>query len=252
MGSDWTHSAGLRAELAKLREQLRLKAHLGSLEARAFWRRFEPRMIRLEQELEHRGDQALDLAGNIALELGRALIQHAPKDELGETPVREMMQRCVATCAADDSLRLVAARMAQERCGALVVVSAQREPLAVITDRDVALAACTSERRFAQLRAWHAMSRTAHCCTLECSIVQALAVMRTARVRRLPVVDTTQRLTGMITLDDVAWYVHARAPAGIPTALQAEVTATLAAVATPTIVWRRVSRAPVVAANDHV
>jgi CBS domain-containing protein len=184
----------------------------------------------------------LDVAGLVALEFARALVQHVPDTTLAETPVREVMQKRVVTCAADERLSLASQRMFDERTGSLVVANARNEPIAMLTDRDIALAARSPDVPFAELRVRDAMSRAMHCCTPESNIVEATAVMRSARVRRLPVIDTAQRLIGVIALDDVAYYVQARTPLGIPTAIAADVLQTLAAVATPAVVGRRVAR----------
>jgi len=68
--------------------------------------------------------------------------------------------------------------------------------VAMITDRDVCMAAYTTGRPLTALHVYDAMSRELHTCEPGDSVADAEAIMRENQVRRLPVVDDAGNLAG--------------------------------------------------------
>lgn len=118
--------------------------------------------------------------------------------------VRECMTQGVQTVRPHDDLHQAALRMWKHDCGALPVVDRDDRVVGMITDRDVCMAAFTQGRPLKQLRVSVAMSERAISCAPDDSVSVAEAMMRTNRVRRLPVLDDEGRLVGILSLNDLA------------------------------------------------
>lgn len=118
--------------------------------------------------------------------------------------VEQLMQRTVQTCHANDSLDHAAQLMWDHDCGCIPVVDDRNRPLGMLTDRDVCMAAYTTGGPLWALRVSSAMSRHPHTCRVGDTISDAEALMRSSRVRRLPVVNADDHVVGILSLNDIA------------------------------------------------
>ena len=126
------------------------------------------------------------------------------------------------TCRADEPLHAIAQRMWDRDVGAVVVVDEDECPVAMITDRDVAMAAYTQGRALEHVRVAVAMSSELQAIRADSSLDVAQRLMQNHRVRRLPVVDQSGRAVGFISLSDLAWYAKAHVtPADVLVTLRA-------------------------------
>jgi CBS-domain-containing membrane protein len=87
--------------------------------------------------------------------------------------------------------------------GALPVLDATGTVIGILTDRDVCVAVGTKDKRPSELAAEQVMTRQVATCRTGDDIHTALQTMRTRRVRRLPVVDGSGKLQGMLSLSDL-------------------------------------------------
>lgn len=143
--------------------------------------------------------------------------------------VQDVMTKSVATCVLQDSLHAAAQRLWERDCGCLPVVDKDRRPLAMITDRDVCMAAWTSGRPLHELRVADAMSKQLVSCRAQEEVGAAAARMAKHGVRRLPVLDASGVLVGLLSLNDLAT-AASREPAGRAGAVAAEALRVLTAV----------------------
>jgi CBS domain-containing protein len=118
--------------------------------------------------------------------------------------VVDLMTRDVATVRPADGLDLAAQRMRERDCGCLPVIDEQSRAVAVLTDRDVILAALREAKPLAEISVQAAMSASLFACRAEDSIAEAERLMGLHQVRRLPVFDARGRLAGLLSLDDIA------------------------------------------------
>lgn len=146
---------------------------------------------------------------------------------------RDLMSRDVATCSPGDSLAHAAQLMWDHDCGAVPVLDAEGRVTAMLTDRDICMAAWSTGRPLTAIRVDEAASRAVHTVTESDTIELAEARMRAHQVRRLPVLDADGRLCGLLSIGDVARHVH-RTPSYPYEALASEsVALTLAAISRP-------------------
>jgi CBS domain-containing protein len=114
----------------------------------------------------------------------------------------EIMTPGVVTAAPGASVVSVAEDMRDRRVGSVVIVDPAGSPVAMITDRDIAV------RVFAEgvapdATAGEHASRPLICGDPAMELDEAAALMVQHSVRRLPVVDG-EKLVGIVTLDDIA------------------------------------------------
>lgn len=113
----------------------------------------------------------------------------------------EIFRSNVVTVSPDDTITMAMSLMQQHNIGAVVVVE-QREIVGILTDRDVALAVvlgtATADSTVAET-----MSRKVVTIWEDQGIFDATQAMQGHRVRRLPIVNRRNELTGMVTFDDL-------------------------------------------------
>jgi CBS domain-containing protein len=116
----------------------------------------------------------------------------------------ELMTADVKCCHPEDSLNTAAQLMWEYDCGCIPVVDDGGRPVAMITDRDICMAAYTQGARLSERPVASAMSCEIYTCRADDELAMVEEMMRQCRVRRVPVVDAQGRLTGIISLNDIA------------------------------------------------
>ncbi|HEX8958228.1 MAG TPA: CBS domain-containing protein [Solirubrobacterales bacterium] len=114
----------------------------------------------------------------------------------------EIMTAGVITAVPEASAISVARQMRDHRVGSVVIVDPAGSPVAMLTDRDVAVRVF-AEGVDAEAPVGEHASRPLICGEPAMELDEAAALMVQHRVRRLPVVEAG-RLVGIVTLDDVA------------------------------------------------
>ena len=118
--------------------------------------------------------------------------------------VGKLMTRDPGACSPDDTLNRAAQIMWEKDCGCVPVVDANFHPIAMITDRDICMAAYTQGRPLWSIPVSSAASHIVVVVRESEAVESAEGLMRAYRVRRLPVVDADGRLVGIISLNDLA------------------------------------------------
>ena len=112
----------------------------------------------------------------------------------------------VVVCGPDVSALNAAILMRQRHVGALVVVDepeGSRTPLGIITDRDIVVEVLAAGLDAAKTAVNALLRKPVIIAHDSEQAGEVLERMRLHGVRRLPVVDAEERLTGIIALDDV-------------------------------------------------
>ena len=117
--------------------------------------------------------------------------------------VREIMTEPPVTYTPETSLAVAARLMRETDYGTLPVVDARGALAGIITDRDVCLVLARSSRNALNVLVREVMTRKVHSAVVDDDVHGALATMKSARVRRLPVRDGSGHLKGMLSIEDV-------------------------------------------------
>lgn len=117
--------------------------------------------------------------------------------------IRDVMTEPAITVGPDDALSLVAARMREHGIGALPVVEGERL-VGIVTDRDLVVSLVEEPGESEGLRTRHIMTADVVCCYEDDGIEGAAHTMGDYQIRRLPVLDRSGKLVGIVSLGDIA------------------------------------------------
>ena len=116
--------------------------------------------------------------------------------------VKELMTVDVRTCTSDTTVAEAAHLMWEGDCGILPVVD-EGELTGVVTDRDMYIALATQNQRASWLKVGAVATKKPVTCVPEDDVHAALATMKQARVRRLPVVGFGGTVLGILSMNDI-------------------------------------------------
>jgi CBS domain-containing protein len=117
--------------------------------------------------------------------------------------VEQLMTRALRTCTPTDTLAQAAAVMWDNDCGVVPVVDNEGRALAMITDRDICMAAYTQGRPLSEIPVSTASSKSLYAVRPNETLRTAEELMRAHKIRRLPVVDDQGHLVGVLSLNDL-------------------------------------------------
>jgi CBS-domain-containing membrane protein len=123
--------------------------------------------------------------------------------------VADIMSRDVQHCRTSDNLERAAQLMWELDLGALPVVDDHGHPVAMVTDRDVCMAAYTQGRPLHDIPIVSAASHGIHCVGPDDPVERAENIMKVHRIRRVPVLDAGGNLVGMVGIADMIHHVSA-------------------------------------------
>jgi predicted transcriptional regulator len=210
----------LVTQLAALRDEASSRAHLLSLDARWRWNRLARDVTALEtrsRKIDGEISEVIEEAERLTRELTHFMATHMSHSVGLLTTVGSLMEP-TRRCRPDDSLARAAQLMREQSCGALPVVLCD-SVVAMLTDRDICMAAYTHGKPLSDLRVDSAMSKELVGCAPDDSIGAVLAILGDRHVRRLPVIDQNGTLIGIITLADVARWARSLANPAVDAAL---------------------------------
>jgi CBS domain-containing protein len=221
-------------ELRTLRDQVRVDVHLAGRELRDEWQQLEkrlPDLTRVADDIKGAASDALDALLEEARRFRSRLGDHQGADD---ATVSRLMTREVTACGPESSLAEAAGKMWTHDIGCLPVVDADGRAVAMITDRDAAMAAFIQGRPLADIAVRTAMSRTLFACSPQAAPREVEETMMARQIRRMPVVEADGRLVGVVTVGDLALAAHGLDPGKPHGGLSADaVTSTLAAIVEP-------------------
>jgi CBS domain-containing protein len=117
--------------------------------------------------------------------------------------VEDVMTSDVKSCRPDINLAAVGAMMWEYDIGALPVVDDSGKAVGMITDRDIAIAVATKGRPASEIPTSDMISGKVYSCQPNDDVHTALKTMRHEKVRRLPVVNDSGMLQGILCMNDI-------------------------------------------------
>lgn len=118
--------------------------------------------------------------------------------------LRSVMTRDPQCVTEQDSLQEVARLMLDCDCGALPVVGEGERLIGMITDRDIVVRVLAKGRDCSQATVRDAMTSETQSVRENDSLESVFQVMRDNKVRRVPVVDESGRVIGIVAQADLA------------------------------------------------
>jgi CBS domain-containing protein len=113
-------------------------------------------------------------------------------------------------CTRDDSVQDAAMKMRQHHVGDLVVIDQPDDdklPVGIVTDRDIVVSVIALGLDPASLLVGDIMSDDLDTCHADDDVYETIERMHRRGVRRLPVVDGSGRLSGIVSADDLLGFL---------------------------------------------
>lgn len=117
--------------------------------------------------------------------------------------VGKICTRTVFTTTPTEKVRKAAHLMLEHNVGSLVVVEMGGSPVGLLTDRDIAIRCVAEELDPDSTPVSQVMTAPVMTIQEDTPIEEAIQKMEASQVRRLVVVDYSDRLAGLLSLDDV-------------------------------------------------
>ncbi|PZW48720.1 CBS domain protein [Humitalea rosea] len=108
----------------------------------------------------------------------------------------------VVTVRPEDDLGTIAATLASNRIGAVLVLDAAGALVGIVSERDIVRHLAQAGAAALAQRASLVMTRGLHTVTPQTSVTEAMGMMTDRRIRHLPVLDEG-RLAGMVSIGDL-------------------------------------------------
>jgi CBS domain-containing protein len=116
----------------------------------------------------------------------------------------DVMTKDPKTCAPTDFVQQAAQLMKSEDVGPIPIVGDNGKLEGLITDRDIVLKVVAEGRDPKTTKLSEVMTTDLISCTLDGDIEEMLDLMEDNQVRRMPVVDASGRLVGIVSQADIA------------------------------------------------
>ena len=122
----------------------------------------------------------------------------------------EVMTREPVCCEPADPISRVAEVMKREDVGSVPVVESRDDArlIGIVTDRDIVVKVVADGKNLDGARARDAMTPDPVCCREDDDVSRAVSLMEERQVRRMPVVASDGRLSGIIAQADIATRLH--------------------------------------------
>src|SRR5262249_13167442 len=119
--------------------------------------------------------------------------------------IERLCNREVTLAYENERIDEIARRMRARHVGSVIVVPRDKgsAPIGVLTDRDIVVEVLAAGLDYRNVTVGEVMSREPATVREDDDVVDALRIMRTRGVRRLPVVAASGALAGIVAIDDL-------------------------------------------------
>lgn len=117
--------------------------------------------------------------------------------------VHEMMHKGVEWVAPETPIAMLATKMMQHDIGA-IPVGENDQLIGMVTDRDIIVRAVANGKDISKLTARDVMTKGMIYCQDSQDVNDAVRIMESKKIRRLPVLDEKKRMVGMLSLGDLS------------------------------------------------
>lgn len=124
------------------------------------------------------------------------------------TSVSQAMHKGVEWVAPDTRLADLARLMKDKDIGSVPIGENDRL-VGMVTDRDIAVRGLANGKDASSLTASDVMTKPIVYCRADDAIEDALRIMESRQIRRLPVINNDKRMVGMLSLGDISHCGHA-------------------------------------------
>lgn len=118
--------------------------------------------------------------------------------------VQEIMTADVHFCYNTDNLAKAASHLWDNDCGILPVKNETGKVIGMVSDRDICIATVTKNRLASEITVSEVGGgRQVYSCAPDDDVQEALRLMQEHQVRRVPIIDESGELRGILSINDV-------------------------------------------------
>ncbi len=126
-----------------------------------------------------------------------------PNQKSASRSARDVMTANPTTVSGKDSIRDAARIMAREDTGVVPVVDG-RKVVGMVTDRDIVVRLVAEGKDPADARVNDYMTKSVRSVKEDMPVTEVLSVMSSAQIRRVPVVNASDELVGIVSIGDIS------------------------------------------------
>jgi CBS domain-containing protein len=126
-----------------------------------------------------------------------------PDQKAGSRSARDVMTANPTTVSDKDTIRDAARIMAKEDTGVVPVVDG-RKVIGMVTDRDIVVRLVAEGKDPAKARVNEYMTKSVRSVKEDTLVAEVLSVMSSAQIRRVPVVNASDELVGIVSIGDIS------------------------------------------------
>jgi len=117
---------------------------------------------------------------------------------------KEIMSHKTRWCYPESTVKEAAQVMQEQNCGAIPVVDKDMHVQGIVTDRDITLFVILQGKKPEITMLKEFMNKDVITCYENESLDELISKMKKYQVRRIPIIDSENKLEGMISLGDIA------------------------------------------------
>jgi len=117
--------------------------------------------------------------------------------------IGRICNRTVFLAGTNETADTAASRMSQHNVGTLLIVNDLRQPIGILTDRDLVTRVMAAGQDPKKALVGSIMTHKPLTVSEDTPIEQAIGAMQSGGFRRMPVVTECERLVGIVSIDDV-------------------------------------------------
>ncbi|MGC8676054.1 MAG: cyclic nucleotide-binding/CBS domain-containing protein [Candidatus Micrarchaeia archaeon] len=126
-----------------------------------------------------------------------------PSGKESQILVREVMTSPVVTAFENSSIKDIAKKMKSYDVDTVVIVNKENEPVGLVTEGDIVRRLLSKKHNLWFTKAKHVMSKPVLTTNSETAIDEIIETMSRKKIKRICVVDDTNKLMGIVTQTDI-------------------------------------------------
>jgi CBS domain-containing protein len=129
--------------------------------------------------------------------------QQSGKSGRASQPIRDVMTRNPETVTEKDTISEVA-RIMRDRDTGVVPVVEGKKVIGLVTDRDIVVRLVAERKDCGVATVKEVMTRSVRAVKEDTSVNEVMNIMASAKIRRVPVVNTNDEIVGIVSIGDLA------------------------------------------------
>ena len=122
--------------------------------------------------------------------------------------ISECMSKDVCFVKPDCNVYDAARIMNENHIGCIPICNDEKNVVGVLTDRDIVLRSVACDKNAKNTPVSDIMTTNVYTCKSEQDIEYAQSIMEQNQIRRIPIVDNTNKMVGILSTGDLAHYNH--------------------------------------------